>query len=102
ARGRPPPAVWVQSVRHREFFVLLATDGRHAFFEEEAGIRDVRKTPIVHAGYSIGHRGGVSTCALPRRRTRTCGPTSWASPCAGRRRTSSRSSPPSPSSPTAR
>lgn len=51
----------LQYLRHERFFVLLATCGRHHFFEEEArSIRDARKTPIRFHGYSISHRGGHS------------------------------------------
>lgn len=49
----------MQYLRHRRFFVLLATKGRHEFFERErASIRDVRRAPIKFAGYSIGCRKG--------------------------------------------
>ncbi len=47
----------MQYLRHQRFFVLLATKGRHEFFERErAAIRDVRRVPIKFAGYSIGCR----------------------------------------------
>jgi hypothetical protein len=49
----------VQYLRFGRFFVLLATHGRHRFFEEEvAAIRDVRRRPLRFHGYSIGFRGG--------------------------------------------
>jgi len=48
----------VQYIRHKDFFVLLATDGRHRFFDEETTIRDARIVPITYAGYSMGIRGG--------------------------------------------
>jgi hypothetical protein len=49
----------MQYLRHERFFVLLATKGRHEFFERErASIRDVRRAPIKFAGYSIGCRKG--------------------------------------------
>ncbi len=49
----------LQYLRHGRLFVLLATHGAHAFFEEEASsIRDARKTPIRFRGYSISYRGG--------------------------------------------
>lgn len=45
----------MQYLRHERFFVLLATKGRHEFFERErASFRDVRRVPIKFAGYSIG------------------------------------------------
>ncbi len=46
-------------LRHDRFFVLLATHGRHHFFAEEANnLRDIRKTPLVICGYSIGFKRG--------------------------------------------
>lgn len=49
----------MQYLRHERTFVLLATHGQHAFFEQEAAtIRDVRRTPIKFSGYSVSHRGG--------------------------------------------
>ena len=49
----------MQYLRHERFFVLLATKGRHEFFERErASFRDVRRVPIKFAGYSIGSRRG--------------------------------------------
>ncbi|MBV8399543.1 MAG: hypothetical protein JOZ17_12495 [Acetobacteraceae bacterium] len=49
----------LQYLRYGRLFVLLATHGAHAFFEEEASsIRDARKTPIRFRGYSISYRNG--------------------------------------------
>src|SRR5437016_1351411 len=49
----------VQYLRYRRIFVLLATPGKHAFFEEEREfIRDARKAPIKFGGYSISYRSG--------------------------------------------
>ena len=49
----------VHYIRHRRFFVLAATCGKLAFFDEEAGsIRDVREVPVKFAGYSLSFRGG--------------------------------------------
>lgn len=49
----------VQYVRFGRHFALLATHGKHAFFEEEAkAIRDFRETPLKIEGYSIGYRVG--------------------------------------------
>lgn len=47
-------------LRFERHFVILATHGRHVFFEAEAGnIRDARKTPIPFGGYNIAvKRGG--------------------------------------------
>lgn len=52
----------IQYLRFERFFVLLATHGKHPFFwdEKEGGegsrIKDVRRTPIRFAGYSISSR----------------------------------------------
>ncbi len=49
----------MQYLRHERFFVLLATKGRHQFFERErAVIRDVRRVSIKFGGYGIGCRKG--------------------------------------------
>ncbi len=49
----------MQYLRHERFFVLLATKGRHEFFERErASLRDVRRAPVKFEGYSIGCRKG--------------------------------------------
>jgi len=45
--------------RPKHFFVLVATAGRHEFFETEKGVRDLREHPIRFAGYSISYRRGV-------------------------------------------
>jgi hypothetical protein len=50
----------VQYLRHRQRFVLIATRGRHEFFEQEGDtIKDIRREPISYAGYSIGYHRGV-------------------------------------------
>lgn len=49
----------VQYIRLGRIFLLMATKGRHDFFEaESAAIRDLRKTPIKVGGYSISARKG--------------------------------------------
>jgi hypothetical protein len=49
----------VQYIRFRQTFVLLATPGKHAFFEEECSfIRDAREVPIKFAGCAISYRSG--------------------------------------------
>jgi len=46
-------------IRHDRFFLLMATHGRHRFFDDELGqIRDARRQPIKFAGYAISHRNG--------------------------------------------
>jgi hypothetical protein len=44
-------------LRFRRFFILLATHGRHRFFEEEGDrIRDFRRQPLLFSGYSVSLR----------------------------------------------
>jgi hypothetical protein len=46
-------------LRHGRLFVLLATHGKHRFFEEEgARVRDIRRLPLHVAGYSVTYRPG--------------------------------------------
>jgi len=46
----------IQYLRYERTFLLLATHGIHAFFQEEApAIKDVRRSPIQFEGYSIGY-----------------------------------------------
>jgi hypothetical protein len=48
-------------LRFGRFFVLIATPGEHRFFQEEKGIRDVRRDSVRFGGYSVGYkrdRGG--------------------------------------------
>ena len=57
--GKQAGQASVQYLRFRQFFVLLATPGKHRFFIEEAGgIQDVRSVPIVVSGYSVSSREG--------------------------------------------
>lgn len=48
----------IQYLRFGTFFLLLATHGRHRFFQEETNIRDVRRHPIRFGGYSVGFMRG--------------------------------------------
>ena len=59
AREKGKGGASVQYLRYGRFFVLIATAGRHEFFEGEKGVRDVREHPIRFAGYSISYRRGV-------------------------------------------
>lgn len=62
ARRKKAELANMQYLRHDRFFVLLATKGRHRFFDEERKqIRDIRKVPLKFAGYSIGYRPGGRT-----------------------------------------
>lgn len=47
----------LQYIRYRNWFVILATEGHHAFKQQERDqIRDVRRVPIKFEGYSISYR----------------------------------------------
>ncbi|QEG01483.1 hypothetical protein Mal15_55600 [Stieleria maiorica] len=49
----------LQYIRHESLFVMMATKGKHKFFDEESKlIRDIRRVPIRYAGYSISYRPG--------------------------------------------
>lgn len=49
----------LQYIRHGRVFLVLATHGKHVFFDEEAGqVRDARRLPIRFAGYSLSVRNG--------------------------------------------
>ena len=49
----------LQYLRYRETFLLLATAGRHPFFEgERAQIRDAREVPVRFYGYSVSYKAG--------------------------------------------
>ena len=41
-------------LRCERFYILLATDGHHPFFDKEKGIRDARQIPIRYGGYTVG------------------------------------------------
>jgi hypothetical protein len=57
----------LQYIRHGRFFVILATHGKHAFFEEEKGVlKDIRETPLKFASYAIGYRGGHPSVRIER------------------------------------
>jgi hypothetical protein len=59
ARRKAAGLANLQYLRYRHAFVLLATHGRHSFFEQEGRfIRDAREVPIKFGGYSIGYRSG--------------------------------------------
>jgi len=52
----------MQYLRYERFFILLATEGKHRFFNEEHDrIRDFRRVPLKFAGYSISYRRGGQT-----------------------------------------
>lgn len=59
ARAKATGRASVRYLRHGRFFVIIATKGKHEFFEREANVRDIRRVPIRYAGYSISYRRGV-------------------------------------------
>jgi hypothetical protein len=59
ARRKAAGLANVQYLRYQRAFVLLATLGKHIFFEEEREfICDAREVPIKFAGYAISYRAG--------------------------------------------
>ena len=48
-----------QYLRHGRFFVLLASYGRHPFFEGEPHFKDAREEPLRFQGYSVSVKRGV-------------------------------------------
>lgn len=59
ARRKGAGEASVRYLRYGRFFVLIATKGRHPFFEAEPNVLDVRRRPIRFAGYAISYRRGV-------------------------------------------
>ena len=52
-------------LRHGRHFVLIATHGRHPFFEEEAvNVRDIRRVPFKLGGYSVSYRNGHASVRI--------------------------------------
>lgn len=45
-------------LRFERFFVLIATKGKHLFFDEHPDFKDVRRQPLKFAGYSISYKLG--------------------------------------------
>ena len=59
ARRKQSGTASIQYIRFQRFFVLLATQGNHRFFIDEApNIHDVRRAPITFSGYSVSSRQG--------------------------------------------
>ena len=57
----------LQYLRHGRFFVLLATHGRHLFFEDHAEtFRDIREVAVKHGGYSVSYRNGHASVGIER------------------------------------
>jgi hypothetical protein len=53
ARRKANGEAKVSYLRFRRFFVIAATEGRHAFFRRERP-KDIRRQPLIFSGYSIG------------------------------------------------
>lgn len=53
-------------LRHGRHFVLIATHGRHRFFDEEANIRDIRRMPFKLGGHSVSYRNGHASVRIDR------------------------------------
>jgi hypothetical protein len=59
ARRKAAGLANVQLLRYQRFFVLLATAGKHHFFEEERpNVRDARRVPIKFGPYSVSYKAG--------------------------------------------
>ena len=62
ARRRKAGVSNLQYLRFERHFIILATNGRHRFHDEEhEQIRDIRRVPFKFAGYSISYRRGGRT-----------------------------------------
>lgn len=49
----------VHYLRYERFFILIATHGKHLFFDEEkSSVRDIRKCPVKFGGHSISFKKG--------------------------------------------
>lgn len=59
ARRKAAGLANIQYLRFRRSFVLLATHGKHPFFDREGSlVRDAREVPIKFGGYAISYRNG--------------------------------------------
>lgn len=65
ARRRKKGEAKVRYIRVERFFVLIATYGRHPFFELEGKqIKDIRISPLKFNGYSISFKKGHSSVRM--------------------------------------
>lgn len=61
ARRKRAGSASVRYLRHGRLFVMLATEGKHRWFDEEhSEIRDARHVPLKIAGYSISLCGNAT------------------------------------------
>jgi hypothetical protein len=59
ARRKAAGLANVQYIRYRRTFIIVATCGKHVFFDREGSlVRDAREVPIKFAGYAISYREG--------------------------------------------
>ena len=58
ARRKAAGLANVHYLRFGDFWVLLASKGRHPFFQHEARIRDIREQPLTFDGYCISYKRG--------------------------------------------
>ncbi|MCC6393528.1 MAG: hypothetical protein IT167_23205 [Bryobacterales bacterium] len=71
ARRKAAGLANIQYLRFKHHFILLATAGRHSFFEEEREfIRDAREVPIKFGGYAISYRAGHPHVRIAERKYR--------------------------------
>ena len=54
----------VHLLRYRLFYLILASEGRHSFFEREVNIKNARKHPIQFGDYYITFTNGHSSVRL--------------------------------------
>ncbi len=60
ARRKKAGLANIHYIRFRRFFVLVATDGEHEFFQmHRRQVRRVENSPIAFGGYSVGYNRGV-------------------------------------------
>jgi hypothetical protein len=54
----------VHLLRYRLFYLLLASEGRHGFYEHEANIKDARSSPILFQDYAVSVQAGHACVRL--------------------------------------
>lgn len=67
ARRKKAGQANVHYLRHGRFFVIIATAGKHLFYEREGSlIRDIRREPLVYEGYSLSYADRRATVRIDR------------------------------------
>ncbi len=65
ARRKQAGLANVHYLRLGRTFVLIASHGYHQFFEDEAAVvRDIRRVPFKHGGYSVSYRNGHASVRI--------------------------------------